>query len=32
MYQVVLVDDEQIILEGLSRAFPWREYGCAVKG
>lgn len=32
MYQVVLVDDEQIILEGLSRAFPWREYGCEVQG
>ena len=32
MYRVVLVDDEQIILQGLQRAFPWAEYGCEVAG
>ena len=30
MFDVVLVDDEQIILDGLSRAFPWAQYGCRV--
>ena len=30
MLDVVLVDDEQIILQGLSRAFPWDTYGCRV--
>lgn len=30
MYDVVLVDDEQIILQGLSRVFPWDSYGCRV--
>lgn len=32
MYDVVLVDDEEIILEGLRRAFPWASYGCRVTG
>lgn len=32
MYRVVLVDDEQIIVQGLQRAFPWGEYGCEVVG
>lgn len=32
MYRVVLVDDEQIILQGLQRVFPWAEYGCEVAG
>ena len=32
MYRVVLVDDEQIILQGLQRAFPWAEYDCEVAG
>lgn len=32
MYRVVLVDDEQIILQGLQRVFPWEEYGCEVVG
>ena len=31
-YRVVLVDDEQIILQGLLKVFPWEEYGCAVVG
>ena len=30
MYDVVLVDDEQIILTGLSQVFPWAQYGCRV--
>lgn len=30
MYDVVLVDDEQIILSGLSQVFPWAQYGCRV--
>ncbi len=32
MYRVVLVDDEHIIVEGLTRAVPWGEMGCAVAG
>ena len=32
MYRAALVDDEQIIVQGLSRAFPWGEYGCEVVG
>lgn len=27
---MVLVDDEQFILKGLQRVFPWAEYGCEV--
>jgi len=32
MYRVVLVDDERIILEGLSRVVPWEKLGCEVSG
>ena len=32
MFNVVLVDDEQLIVQGLSRAFPWAQYGCQVVG
>ena len=32
MYRVLLVDDEQIILDGLSRAVAWDKAGCAVAG
>lgn len=32
MYRVVLIDDEQLILEGLSRAFPWESMNCHVVG
>lgn len=32
MRTVVLVDDEQVILTGLMRVFPWEEYGCRVAG
>ena len=32
MYRVVLVDDEHIILDGLTRAVPWGDMGCVVAG
>lgn len=32
MYRVVLVDDEQIILQGLTTVFPWARYECEVVG
>lgn len=32
MYRVLLVDDEHIILDGLSRAVPWESLGCTVVG
>lgn len=32
MYRVLLVDDEHIILDGLSRAVPWESLGCVVVG
>lgn len=32
MYRVVLVDDERMILEGLSRVVPWERLGCEVSG
>lgn len=32
MYRVVLVDDEQIILQGLLKVFPWQKYDCTVVG
>lgn len=32
MYRVLLVDDERIILDGLTRAVPWQDMGCAVAG
>lgn len=30
MYKVVIVDDEPIIVEGLSKSFPWEQCGCRV--
>lgn len=30
MYKVVLIDDEDIIVEGLKRVVPWEKYGCEV--
>jgi len=27
-----LVDDEQVILQGLLRVLPWEDYGCRVVG
>lgn len=32
MYRIVIVDDEQIILDGLTRAVPWRDMNCEVAG
>lgn len=32
MYQVVLIDDERIIVEGLRRVVKWGDYHCAVAG
>lgn len=32
MFRVVLVDDEQIILNGLKRVFPWDAHQCEVVG
>ena len=32
MYRVVLVDDERLILEGLSKVVKWADYGCEVAG
>lgn len=30
MYKVVVVDDEEIIREGLKTLIPWSEYGCEI--
>ena len=30
MYQVVIIDDEPIIVEGISRTIPWDKYHCQV--
>ncbi len=32
MYRVVLVDDERIILRGLSTVLPWKEMSCEIAG
>ena len=32
MYKVVLVDDERLIVVGLSSVIPWAELGCEVVG
>ncbi|MBQ6383277.1 MAG: response regulator [Clostridia bacterium] len=32
MYRVVLVDDERLIVRGLSSVVPWEELGCEVAG
>ena len=32
MYRVILVDDERIIVEGLSRVVDWKKYNCEVVG
>jgi YesN/AraC family two-component response regulator len=32
MYKVVIVDDEPIIVEGLSKTFPWEQWKCQVVG
>ncbi|MBQ6366179.1 MAG: response regulator [Oscillospiraceae bacterium] len=32
MYRVVLVDDEPLIVEGLKKVVPWKDYTCEVVG
>lgn len=32
MYKVVIVDDEPIIVDGLSRIIQWDKYGCRIVG
>lgn len=32
MYKVVIIDDEPVIVKGLSRLMPWEEYDCEVVG
>ena len=32
MYKVVIIDDEPIIVEGLSKVIKWDEYGCMIAG
>ena len=32
MYTIVLVDDERLIVKGLSSVIPWEEMGCRVAG
>ena len=32
MYRVILVDDERLIIRGLSSVVPWQELGCEVIG
>ncbi|MFR8549111.1 MAG: response regulator [Lachnospiraceae bacterium] len=32
MYRVVIIDDEPIIVTGLTRMIPWADYGCEVAG
>ena len=32
MYKVVIIDDEPLIVEGLSRSIPWEHWNCKVVG
>lgn len=32
MHKVVIIDDEPIIVEGISKLVPWEKYHCAVAG
>ncbi|MCR5255546.1 MAG: response regulator [Acetatifactor sp.] len=32
MYKVVIIDDEPIIVEGLSRSIKWEKYNCEIVG
>lgn len=32
MYKVVIIDDEPIIVEGLSKSIPWDKWECEVVG
>lgn len=30
MYKIMIIDDEPIIVQGLSRSIPWEQFGCVV--
>jgi len=32
MYKVILIDDEPIIVEGLTRVIKWETYNCFIAG
>lgn len=32
MYRVIIIDDEPIIVKGLSKMVPWEKYRCEVVG
>ena len=32
MYRVILVDDERLIVRGLSSVVPWAEFSCEIAG
>ena len=32
MYRVVLIDDERLILEGLTKVVRWQDWDCEVVG
>lgn len=32
MYKVIIIDDEAIIVDGLTRVIPWEQYNCEVVG
>lgn len=32
MYKVVIIDDEPVIVEGISKVVPWKEYDCVISG
>lgn len=32
LYRVVIIDDEPVIVRGLSQLVPWQKYGCEVVG
>lgn len=32
LYRVVIIDDEPVIVRGLSQLLPWEKYGCEVVG
>lgn len=32
MYKVLIIDDESIIVDGLTQIVPWKEHGCEVVG
>ena len=32
MYRVILVDDERLIIRGLTTVVPWAKLGCEVAG